>query len=142
MFSALALGGRSWLWLGFNCAAWATQRQLQQSSRERQSTGATMRMRGEGGLFIQFEFHLIFLWRLFCSLQQPASSPASGCVLNHNPDPDSLSGLAGRPDVPPPVSRSSIEQTLLKSADDEDVEKWLMRRHPAATLCVRAQRRL
>lgn len=44
MFSALALGGRSWLWLGFNCAAWATQRQLQQSSRERQSTGATMRM--------------------------------------------------------------------------------------------------
>lgn len=44
MFSALALGGRSWLWAGFNCAAWATQRQLQQSSRERHSTGATMRM--------------------------------------------------------------------------------------------------
>lgn len=47
MFSALALGGRSWLWPGFNCAAWPTQRQLQnsaESSRARQSTGATMRM--------------------------------------------------------------------------------------------------
>lgn len=152
MFSALALGGRSWLWPGFNCAAWPTQRQLQnraESSRARQSTGATMRMddkstvrgrRGGRGHFIQFEFHLILLWRLFCSLQ-PAASPASGCVLNRN-RPWFFVCLARRPDVPPPVSRSSIEQTLLKSADDEDVEEWLMRRHPAATLCVRAHRRL
>lgn len=47
MFSALALGGRSWLCPGFNCAAWPTQRQLQnstESSIARQSTGATMRM--------------------------------------------------------------------------------------------------
>lgn len=152
MFSALALGGRSWLWPGFNCAAWPThgscrtaKRAPEQDRARGQQWGWTIRAQSEGGEggrghFIQFEFHLIFLWRLFCSLQ-PAASPASGRVLNRN-RPWFFVWLARRPDVPPPVSRSSIEQTLLKSADDEDVEKWLMRRHPAATLCVRAHRRL
>lgn len=81
----------------------------------------------------QFKFHLIFVASI---LQSPA-------VLNHN-DPD-LHILRHCLDLCLSffscfaVYQTSISIEQLLKSEDEDVEKWLMRRHPAAMLCVRAE---
>lgn len=105
MFSALALGGRSWLCPGFNCTAWPTQRQLQNSTesfRARQSTGATMRMddkstvrgrrRGRRTLHsVRVSFDISV-----ASILQFAASSVASIRLRPKPQPTLILCLAGQ----------------------------------------------